>query len=121
MAGQWKSVLGGAFVAALLILPAAAGDTGWINGPWRGFDAKDLRVDGMVGKLRVDVKPQSQISVQISGRKSRVDNLSVHTSGSTVVISSDNQDGVWHALHSAPKKTARNSNSNSSAGYSYSY
>ena len=30
MAGQWKSVLGGACVAALLILPAAAGD--WING-----------------------------------------------------------------------------------------
>jgi len=95
MAGQWKSVLGGAFVAALLILPAAAGDNDWITGPWRSFDAKDLKVDGLVGKLRVDVKPQSQITVQISGQKARVDSMSVHTSGSTLVISGDTEDGVW--------------------------
>jgi len=36
-------------------------------------------------------------------------------------VNGDNKGGDWHALHSAPKKAARNNNSNSSAGYSYSY
>ncbi len=66
MASQWKSMLGGAAVAATLILPAtAAGDNGWTAGPWQGFDTKSVKVSDVVGRLRVEVKPQSKITIQV--------------------------------------------------------
>jgi hypothetical protein len=99
MAGQWKSILGGAAVAALLIIPASAGNTGgngdWTSLPWRSYEVHTVKVDSLVGHLRVEVKPQAQVSVQISGRKPRLDRVSVHASGDTLVVASENDNEVW--------------------------
>ena len=95
MAGNWKSMLAGAAVAATLILPAVADDAGWTSAPWRGFDAKSVKIDGVVGKLRVDVKPQAQVSVQVSGAKHRVDDISVRMQGDQLVVEGENDEGVW--------------------------
>jgi len=96
MANQWKSALGGAAVAALLILPAAAGNDGdWSTGAWRGFGAHTLKVESLVGRLRIDVKPQSNITVQINGAKQRVAQTTVRQSGDTVIIEGQDENKVW--------------------------
>jgi hypothetical protein len=96
MAAQWKSILGGAAVAATLILPAVAEDNGWTSAPWRSFDSKSVKVDSVVGKLRVEVKPQANITIQISGTKQRVGDITVRTDGDRLVITGDNRDeAVW--------------------------
>jgi hypothetical protein len=95
MAIQWKSVLGGAFVATLLILPAAAGDNGWTVGAWRSFDVHSIKVDSLVGKLRIDVKPQAKIAIQVSGANKRVADLTVRQSGDQLVVEGQNNDDVW--------------------------
>jgi hypothetical protein len=96
MAGQLKSMLGGAAVAALLIIPASAGNPGdWTSGAWRSFGVNGVKVDAVVGRLRVDVKPQAQVSVQVSGKKDRVGRLAIHQEGDTLVIEGDNSNAVW--------------------------
>ena len=96
MAGNWKSILGGAAVAATLILPAVADDSGWTSGQWRGFDAKSVKIDDVVGKLRVEVKPQAQVSIQISGTKQRVGEVDVRMNGDQLVVDGEkNNEGVW--------------------------
>src|ERR1700749_2398674 len=96
MAGNWKSILGGAAVAATLILPAIADDAGWTSGPWRGYDAKSIKVDNVVGKLGVEVKPQAQVSVQISGTKKRVSDVDVRMDGDQLVVEGEkSKEGVW--------------------------
>lgn len=95
MAGQAKQILCGAVVAALLTLPAMAGDGDWTSGPWRGFDTHSVKVDTLVGKLRVEVKPQSNITVQVSGTKARVNEVTVRTHGDQLVVSSESDEGVW--------------------------
>jgi hypothetical protein len=97
MANQWKSVLGGAAVAALLIIPASAGsgDGSWTQGPWRAFNVSTVKVDSLVGKLRIDVKPQAQVTVQVQGKKNRVDHLKVRAAGDTLVIQGENENAVW--------------------------
>lgn len=95
MASQWKSVLGGAFVAALLILPATADDNGWTVGPWRSFDVHSVKVDSLVGKLRIDVKPQAGTRIQVSGAKRRVADLRVRQSGDRLIVEGEDNDDVW--------------------------
>ena len=95
MASQLKSILGGAAVALLLILPAAAGNGDWTVGPWQGYAADNVKVDSFVGRLRIDVKPQDKISVQVSGNRDRVQHLTVRAKGGTLLIQGSNEDGVW--------------------------
>ena len=96
MAGQWKSMLGGAAVAALLIIPASAGSNGnWTMGQWQSFGVGDVKIDSVVGRLRVEVKPQAQVGVQISGKKERVARLAVHQVAGTLVIEGENSNAVW--------------------------
>ncbi|HTT99354.1 MAG TPA: DUF2807 domain-containing protein [Rhizomicrobium sp.] len=96
MASQWKSMLGGAVVAATLILPAAAaGDNGWTAGPWQGFDAKSVKVKDIVGHLRVEVKPQAKATIQVSGLRNRVSAVTVRTEGDQLVVAGRNDDAVW--------------------------
>src|ERR1700743_2589756 len=99
MAGQWKSILGGDAVAALLIIPASAGKTGgtgdWTSLPWRSYDVHTVKVDSLVGHLRVEVKPQAQVSVQVSGRKPRLDRISVHASGDTLGVAGGSDHQGW--------------------------
>ncbi|HWA03682.1 MAG TPA: DUF2807 domain-containing protein [Rhizomicrobium sp.] len=95
MASQWKSILGGAAVAALLILPAAAGDNGWTQGPWQSFDTRSVKVDTLVGKLRIEVKPQDKTTIQVSGTKSRVGAVTVKRSGDELVVKGVDDNSVW--------------------------
>jgi len=96
MAVQWKSMLGGAGVAALLIIPAAADNNGgWITWPWRSYQVNDVKIDSVVGHLRVEVKPQAQVGVQVSGRKARLDHITVRQSGNTLIIEGENRNSVW--------------------------
>src|SRR5580765_1470039 len=50
------SMLVGAAVAALLVLPASGADTGWVTWPTKSFDTKGLRIDDVVGDVRVTVQ-----------------------------------------------------------------
>lgn len=96
MASQLKSMLGGAAVAALLIIPASAGNPGgWMQGPWRSFGASNVKVDTLVGHLRVEVKPQAQVTLQVSGKKERIDHLTIRQSGDTLIIEGENSNAVW--------------------------
>src|ERR1700744_145945 len=95
MAGNWKSIMGGAAVAALLILPAFAGDGDWSQGPWRSFDSKSVQVKTLVGKLRVEGKRQAEIPIQVSGTKARVNDVTVRTEGDRLVVSSESDESVW--------------------------
>ncbi len=94
MVKQWKSMLGGAAVAALLIIPAGA-DNSWTAGQWRTFPVKSVKMDTVVGRLRVEVKPEGPVSLQISGVKARVDAMTVHADGNQLVITGENENAVW--------------------------
>ena len=50
-----SSMLIGAAVAAFLVLPASAGDSGWVTWPTKSFNTNALRVDDVVGNVRVSV------------------------------------------------------------------
>jgi hypothetical protein len=95
MASQLKSILSGAAVAALLTLPAAAGSGDWTAGPWRAFDTHSVKVDTVVGKLRVEVKQQPNVTVQVSGTKARVNEVTVRANGDQLVITGESDEGVW--------------------------
>jgi hypothetical protein len=96
MASQWKSILGGAAVAATLILPAtASGDNGWTAGQWQGFDTKSVKVDDVVGRLRIDVKPQAKTTIQVSGLKNRVSAVTIRADGDQLVVAGRNDGSVW--------------------------
>ena len=56
-------------------------------GRGRASTPTSVKVDSVVGKLRVDVKPQSNITVQVSGTKARVDEVTVHANGDQLVVS----------------------------------
>jgi putative autotransporter adhesin-like protein len=94
MVKQWKSMLGGAAVAALLIIPAGA-DNSWTTGPWRSYPVKSVKMDTIVGRLRVEVKAEGPITLQISGVKARVDAMTVRTEGGQLVITGENDNAVW--------------------------
>jgi hypothetical protein len=88
--------LGGAAVAATLILPAtASGDNGWTAGQWQRFDSKSVKIDDVVGHLRVEVKPQAKVTIQISGLKNRVNAITVRTNGDQLVVAGRDDDAVW--------------------------
>jgi hypothetical protein len=95
MTSQLKQILCGAAVAALLTLPAAAGNGDWTSGSWQSFNAKSVKVDTVVGKLRVEVKPQANTTIQVSGLKDRVNKVTVRMSGDQLVVSGENENAVW--------------------------
>ncbi|HLY07039.1 MAG TPA: DUF2807 domain-containing protein [Rhizomicrobium sp.] len=86
----------GAAIAALLILPAAAGD--WGVWPTKSYGANAVKVSDIVGTLTVNVRNGGPLTVDISGAKERLNGISVHQEDGTVVVdgsdSSDNQS-VW--------------------------
>src|ERR1700710_2772509 len=81
-----SSMLIGAAVAALLVLPAVAGDSGWVVWPTKSYQAGSLRVDDVVGNVRVNVA-DGPMRVDVSGSKSLVDGLTVRTEGNQLHIS----------------------------------
>jgi hypothetical protein len=94
-----QSVLIGAAVAAMVILPARAGDPGWITGQWQTYDARALKLDDVVGTVRVDVKDNGPMAVQISGLPDRVHRVHVALKGNTLKVSSEPVGSVWDWRH----------------------
>jgi len=78
-------MLVGAAVAALLVLPAAGADTGWVTWPTKSYDSKDLRIDDVVGDVRVTVQ-EGPMKLDVAGNKDLVAGLSVKNAGGTLMI-----------------------------------
>lgn len=90
-------MLGGAAVAALLIVPAAA-DTNWMTLPQKSFsDTKSVKVEDLVGTLIVHVKDSGPMTLDVSGAKERVKGLDVSAhDGRLHIEGSDTEDeNVW--------------------------
>jgi hypothetical protein len=94
MNAQTKSLLLGATVAALLILPAAAAED-WVTWPQKSFSGNTLKVDDFVGTLLVNVGNGGNINVDVSGTRQRIKQLEVHSYGGGVIIEGQNDESVW--------------------------
>jgi hypothetical protein len=91
-----KSFLGGAAVAAILILPAVAnGD--WVVWPTKSYNANAVRLDDIVGRLVINVRDGGPVSVDVAGAKSRVQGVEVREEEGKVVIEGSNEsESVWN-------------------------
>jgi hypothetical protein len=94
MNDQTKSLLLGAAVAALLILPAAAAED-WVTWPQKSFSGNTLKVDDFVGTLQVNVSNGGNINVDVSGTHERIKQIEVHSYGGGVIIEGQNDESVW--------------------------
>ncbi len=93
-----SSLLIGASLAAALTLPGMAAD-GWINGSWQSYDARALKLDAVAGMVRIDVKDNGPMAVQVSGLPERVKRVHVSTSGGTLKVESEMVGTVWDWRH----------------------
>ena len=94
MTNKIQSLLIGAAVAALVTLPAKAADTSWVNGPTKSYDVKALKLDGVVGTLKIEVK-DGPATLAISGLKQRVAGMKVHVENGRLVVEGHYVDSVW--------------------------
>jgi hypothetical protein len=92
------SLLIGAGLAAMVSLPALAADN-WVNGSWQTYDARNLKVDSVVGTVRIDVKESGPMAVQVSGLPERVKRVHVRASGGTLEVDSEQVGTVWDWRH----------------------
>lgn len=121
---EMSQLLGGAAVAAMLILPTLAhagpavpppppppaatpappappavafvADKGeWVKGTTKRYEVRKVRIDDLVGTLTVAVTSSGPATLQISGVKSRVNQVRAHQSGDTLKIESQRPDTVW--------------------------
>jgi hypothetical protein len=112
MIRDWKSILGGAAVAALLIVPtlahgapraeahlqlAAADDGNWVTRQRQTFSARNVRFDSVIGSIRVDVRDGGPMTRDVSGTKRAVDGLTARVDGGTLRIEGSNSESssVW--------------------------
>ncbi|MEI9996157.1 MAG: DUF2807 domain-containing protein [Rhizomicrobium sp.] len=96
MRNKTSSMLIGAAVAALLVLPAAAGDPGWVTWPTKSFPTTALRVEDIIGNVRVNVQ-NGPMKVDVSGPKNLISGVSVRADGNVLRISGNETDSynVW--------------------------
>lgn len=116
-----KSLMGGAAIAALLILPsmhaeakhmnpppapptppaataapaaptAPAGSVDWVRWPVKTYNTSTLKVEDLVGTLTIDVKDNGPMTVEVSGDKARLNHIRVNAQGSQLDIDGDNSD-----------------------------
>jgi len=78
-------MLVGAAVAALIVLPAAGADTGWVTWPTKSYDAKGLRIDDVVGEVRVNVQ-DGPMKLDVSGSRELAAGLTVKNAGGSLEI-----------------------------------
>lgn len=95
MSNKWGSVLAGALVALLVILPVQAGDNDWLKQPVQSFHVRNLEIDDVVGKLTVDVRENGPVTLQVSGVRWKVDRLAVKQAGDRLRITGHGGDHVW--------------------------
>lgn len=94
-----NSLLTGAAVAALLILPAAAANGDWTSWPTKTFNDHSIRLEDIVGTLTVDVRNGGPISVEVAGAKRRLKQVSLREQDGEVVVSAsgwDQNQSVWN-------------------------
>ncbi|MGH6888494.1 MAG: hypothetical protein ACREHF_04755 [Rhizomicrobium sp.] len=94
-----KSLLGGAMVAALLILPASAANGDWVVWPTKTYQARAIRLENVVGTLTVDVRNGGPILVQAAGIKQRLSGLTIRSGDGEVVVDAgeaNENDSVWN-------------------------
>jgi hypothetical protein len=94
-----SSLLIGAALAAAVTLPALAADNGWINGSWQTYDTRALKLESVVGTVRVDVKDTGPMAIQVSGVPERVKAVHVKASGGTLRVESEQVGSVWDWRH----------------------
>ena len=94
MTSQIRSIAVGALVATLLILPAKAGND-WVSWPQKSYAVKRVHIKDLVGMLKVRVKDSGPVTVDVSGTKERLAQLSVETHGNTLNIEGSRTDTVW--------------------------
>ena len=95
MRDRITSILIGAALAALISLPAKAGDPNWVTGPQKTFDIKTLKIDDVLGTVKIDVRDGGQTVLQISGLKPRVDGISVKQANGILSIRGHAERSVW--------------------------
>jgi hypothetical protein len=95
MRDRITSILIGAALAALISLPAKAGDPNWVTGPQKTFDIKTLKIDDVLGTVKIDVRDGGQATLQINGLKQRVDGISVKAANGTLSIKGHTERSVW--------------------------
>jgi len=95
---RMQSVLTGAAVAAVLVLPSYAAG-GWVNGTWANYDARSLKLEDVVGNVQIDVKESGPIAVQISGEAERIAKVHVSSRGGTLKIENETGGQVWDWKH----------------------
>lgn len=96
---KMRSFLGGAAVAAVLILPADAANGDWISWPAKSFSADSVRVEDMVGKLTVNVRNGGPVTVEVAGVKQRVNGVSIREEDGKVLIDgsgASDSESVWN-------------------------
>jgi hypothetical protein len=86
----------GAAVAALLVLPAAGADSGWVVWPTKSFTTGALRVDDIVGSVKVNVQ-DGPMKVDVSGSREMVSGLTVKQEGNELHITGSDIENfnVW--------------------------
>ena len=101
---HFHHVLRGALLAAALILPttghtvpsarAAETQSGWITLPARSFVVQRVRLKDLVANVSVKVGP-GPVTLQMSGRKRRLDSVDVQKDGAVLTISGHSNYGIW--------------------------
>lgn len=119
---KMKSLMGGAALAALLILPSMSGHASerhhappappappaataqpaqpaapaqsgdWVRWPVKTYNTGSLKVEDLVGTLTVDVKDGGPMTVEVSGDKNRVGHIDISQDGGTLHIDGENSD-----------------------------
>jgi uncharacterized protein YaiE (UPF0345 family) len=95
MRDRLTSILIGAALAALISLPAKAGDPNWVTGPQTRYDIKSLKIDDVLGTVKIDVRDGGQATLQINGLRQRVDGISVKAANGTLSIKGHAERSVW--------------------------
>jgi hypothetical protein len=99
MLEKTKSLLGGAAVAALVILPAAAASGDWVVWPAKTYNSRAVRLENIVGTLTVGVSNGGPIRVAIAGTRQRLNGLTIRNEDGKVVVDAEeaNASGsVWN-------------------------
>jgi hypothetical protein len=76
-----------------------AADNSWTRWPVRSYSAGNVKFNDIVGTVIVDVRDGGQMTVEVSGAKSRVAGLSVAVKGNTLKIDGsemNNDTSVWN-------------------------
>jgi hypothetical protein len=119
---QLKSLLGGAAVAALLIMPSLAAPNSpptppappkqtqvhpmpqqnygdWVTKPQRSFNVRAIKFNDVVGTITVDVRDNGPMTLDVAGVKERVDGLQVSADNGTLTIEGSEVNDVWDWHH----------------------